>query len=74
MEQSGEVARWTHSPGDSESWGPEVGADGALMFTSNRDGKRELYRMDPSGEVRRVTLTPGRAESWLSAAQDQPAE
>jgi Peptidase family M28/PA domain/PDZ domain/WD40-like Beta Propeller Repeat len=34
--------------------------DGAVVFTSTRDGDLELYRMDPDGgNVRRLTSTPG---------------
>jgi serine/threonine protein kinase len=35
-----------------------------LVFTSNRDGKREVYYMDTRGKVSRITFTPGDAESW----------
>jgi serine/threonine protein kinase len=33
-------------------------------YTSNRDGKREVYRLDENGEVVRITNSPGSAESW----------
>jgi hypothetical protein len=35
----------------------------AQFFVSNRDGKREVYRLSGAG-VERVTHTPGYAESW----------
>ncbi len=41
--------------------------NGSILFTSNRDGKREIYRTDRSGEVVRITYTPGRGESWSPA-------
>jgi Tol biopolymer transport system component len=34
-----------------------------ILFTSNRDGKRDLYRLR-GGQVERVTHTPGPGESW----------
>jgi Tol biopolymer transport system component len=40
-----------------------VGQGDGILFTSNRDGKREIYRLH-AGQVERLTETPGRAESW----------
>lgn len=34
-----------------------------ILFTSNRTGKREIYRMSAAG-VLQVTRTPGKGESW----------
>jgi hypothetical protein len=34
-----------------------------VLFTSNRDGKREIYRLR-GGQVERITHTLGRGESW----------
>jgi len=39
------------------------------VFVSNRDGRREIYRLTGAGEVERVTHTPGGAESWSPAAE-----
>ena len=38
--------------------------DGILFFTSDRDGKREVYRLNGAGEVIQVTCTLGNGESW----------
>jgi tetratricopeptide (TPR) repeat protein len=49
----------------------ELGEDGRAVaatldqpFVSNRDGKREIYRVDRSGQVRRWTHSPAGSESW----------
>ncbi len=34
-----------------------------ILFTSDRDGKREIYRLR-GGQVEQMTQTPGRGESW----------
>ncbi len=34
-----------------------------ILFTSTRDGKREIYRLR-GGQVERLTNTPGEGESW----------
>jgi serine/threonine-protein kinase len=39
------------------------------LFTSDRDGKREVYRITGAGEVLRVTHTPGDGESWSPASE-----
>jgi len=44
---------------------PKLG--GAVLFTSDRDGKREVYRLTSTAEVQRVTYTPGNTESWSPA-------
>jgi len=36
----------------------------SYLFTSNRDGRREVYRLDDQGNAIRVTNTPANAESW----------
>jgi len=38
--------------------------DDTVLFTSDRDGKREIYRLTGTGEVERVTYTPSNGESW----------
>ena len=45
----------------------EVGE--GILFTSNRDGKREIYRLR-AGKVERLTETPGRSESWSPSWSD----
>ena len=40
-----------------------------VLFTSNRDGKMEIYRLAPVTGVERVTQSPGNSESW-SAVPD----
>jgi len=35
-----------------------------VLFTSDRDGKREIYRLTSTGEVQQVTHTPDSGESW----------
>jgi hypothetical protein len=42
--------------------------DGAILFTSDRDGKREVYRLTGAGEVTQITHTPGNGESWSPAS------
>jgi Tol biopolymer transport system component len=37
--------------------------EGGILFTSTRDGKREIYRLS-GGQSERLTRTPGRGESW----------
>jgi hypothetical protein len=37
--------------------------EGGILFTSTRDGKREIYRLS-GGQTERLTRTPGRGESW----------
>ncbi len=38
-----------------------------LAFVSDRDGKREVYRLTGAGEAVRVINTPGNGESWSPA-------
>ncbi len=48
--------------------------DGAIVFTSTRDGDLELYRMDPDGgNVKRLTDTPGLRRRRLLLAGLQSA-
>jgi outer membrane protein assembly factor BamB/tetratricopeptide (TPR) repeat protein len=49
----------------------ELGEDGRAVaatldqpFVSDRDGKREIYRVDRSGQIRRWTHSPAGSESW----------
>lgn len=46
-----------------KNWGAALGENGELFFTSNRDGKAEIYRLVDETPVR-VTHTPGKYESW----------
>lgn len=46
---------------------PAWATEGSLLFTSNHDGKREVYRIAESGKVVRVAYTPGDAGSWSLA-------
>ena len=57
-----EQIRLTDNPAqDSE---PEFSPDGEyIVFTSNRDGNREIYRMDSNGE-NLVNLTKNNADDW----------
>ncbi len=38
--------------------------NGGILFVSNREGKREIYRLSTTGQSIRVTHTPGDGESW----------
>src|SRR4030065_1302144 len=40
---------------------------GELLFTSDRDGKREIYRLSGRG-AERITFTSGDSESWDAVA------
>ena len=48
-----------------ESW-DAIHTNNGLLFTSTRDGKREIYRLH-DGQIERVTHTPGLGESWSPA-------
>ncbi len=61
------MVRVTNTPGNGGSWSPAVVPDGTVLFTSDRDGKREIYRLTKAGEVIRVTYTSGNGESWSPA-------
>jgi hypothetical protein len=39
-----------------------------VLFTSDRDGKREVYRITSIEEAQQVTHTPGKGESWSPAS------
>ncbi|MGC9398138.1 MAG: protein kinase domain-containing protein, partial [Anaerolineae bacterium] len=45
--------------GDGDLLAPQ-----SVLFTSTRDGRREIYRLTAEGTTERVTQTPLRAESW----------
>lgn len=50
-----------------ENWDPILGPNRTLYFTSNRDGKMEVYSMDGrTGAVTRVTNTPHGSETWTA--------
>jgi len=56
----------TVSPVDADggkNWDPAIGTSGNIYFTSNRDGKAEIYRLI-NGKIEPVTDTPGQFESW----------
>jgi outer membrane protein assembly factor BamD (BamD/ComL family) len=63
-----EVMQITRTPGTGESWSPASDASGTVLFTSNRDGKREVYGITRTGEVVQITRTPGTGESWSPAS------
>ena len=44
--------------------GGDLLAPRSVLFTSTRDGRREIYRLTAEGTTERVTQTPLRAESW----------
>ena len=50
-------------PADEPIGGPALVVGEGILFTSTRDGGREVYRLR-AGEVERLTETPGRSESW----------
>jgi len=41
----------------------------STLFVSDREGKREIYRLAEAGEVVRVTYTSGDGESWSPAPE-----
>ena len=49
--------------GGGKNWDPAIGTSGNIYFTSNRDGKAEIYRLI-NGKIEPVTDTPGQFESW----------
>jgi hypothetical protein len=55
---------------DAINWSPVLTYDGYLYFTSNRDGKAEIYYLnlkDKNAEAKRVTHTEDPYESWSPA-------
>jgi Tol biopolymer transport system component len=62
----GHTERVTTTPGEYESWSPAFSLNNDLYFTSNRDGKAEIYRLK-NGSTERVTNTSGTFESWSPA-------
>lgn len=51
--------------GAGTNWDPVLSHGGWLYFTSNRDGKAEIYKKQlPDGEPMRVTHTPDLFQSW----------
>ena len=50
--------------GFGQKWLPVKSAFGELYFTSNRDGKAEIYQLTNDGSVIRITNTPGNGQSW----------
>ena len=50
-------------PGGGNNWDPVQNLRGETYFTSDRDGKAEIYRLI-DGIPQRVTVTPGQFESW----------
>ena len=42
---------------DAINWSPVKGYGGYLYFTSDRDGKAEIYYLDKNGDAVRVTQT-----------------
>jgi len=58
------VERVTNTPAGYESWAPAYMLGGGLYFTSNRDGKSEIYRLNGVGGIERGTNTAGTSGSW----------
>jgi hypothetical protein len=50
--------------GNAIHWMPVTDRTGVTYFTSDRDGKAEIYRLKRDGTVERVTHTPGTFKSW----------
>jgi Tol biopolymer transport system component len=46
---------------------PVSEANGYLYFTSDKNGKAEIWMMDPKGQIVQVTHTPDPYESWSPA-------
>ena len=64
------AVRVTRTDDPYESWSPALGYGGYLYFTSNRDGKAEIYYLDLNDKNRnavRVTRTDDPYESWSPA-------
>jgi hypothetical protein len=57
------VIRVTHTRGLAASWAPTLSKTNTLYFTSNRDGKPEIYKL-VEGKVLGVTHTHGTGKSW----------
>jgi len=55
--------------GDEPASQAPLGQGDGILFTSNRDGKREIYRLH-AGQSERLTETPGRGESWSPVWSD----
>ncbi len=53
--------------GGGDNWDPVLSPGGNIYFTSNRDGKAEIYRRFPAGRIERFTNTPDPFESWGAA-------
>ena len=53
--------------GGGNNWDPVLSPGGNIYFTSNRDGKAEIYRRFPDGRIERVTHTDGEFQSWGAA-------
>ena len=56
-----------HDLNNAIDWAPTPRYSGYVYFTSNRDDKAEIYRLDGKGHVERVTYTPDPYESWSPA-------
>ena len=53
--------------GGGNNWDPVLSSSGNIYFTSNRDGKAEIYRRFPDGRIERVTHTDREFQSWGAA-------
>jgi Tol biopolymer transport system component len=51
-----------------ESWVPYPEEDGDILFTSSRNGRPEVYRLE-GAEAVRITHTPGGAGSWGAVSE-----
>jgi Tol biopolymer transport system component len=65
------VTQITQATVGTGNWSAADGSDRSIYFTSNRDGKAEIYRISRSGEVMRITHTPEKAESWSPVVEGQ---
>jgi Tol biopolymer transport system component len=65
MDPKGQIVQVTHTPDPYESWSPAPAATGYIYFTSDKNGKAEVWMMDPKGQIVQVTHTPDPDESWV---------
>ncbi len=54
----------TPTTGNGESQSPALASGDPILFTSDRDGRLEIYHLAEAGKVARVTHTPNEGNSW----------
>jgi Tol biopolymer transport system component len=59
----------TVEPAVEPAGGASLEVGEGILFSSNRDGKKEVYRLQ-AGQAERLTDTPGRSESWSPSWSD----